>query len=48
MMTDPKSRNYLRVALGLFLLAIFAGIIVSAIQYWTDKRDPVGLTDDAR
>jgi len=39
---DPKptDRNYLRIALGIFIAAILIIIVVATLQYWGDKRDP--------
>ena len=41
-MNDPKptNRNYLRIALGIFIAAILIIIVVATLQYWGDKRDP--------
>ncbi|HEX8413293.1 MAG TPA: hypothetical protein VF637_05335 [Sphingomicrobium sp.] len=49
-MNDEKSssRKYLTVVITIFIACILAVLVIATVQYWGDKREPAGVTGDAR
>lgn len=48
-MDEPKSssQKYLKVVLAIFLASILAVLVIATVQYWGDKREPAGVTENA-
>lgn len=43
----PGGRRFLTWALGLFVLALLAIILIGTGEYWSDKREPARSPDTA-
>ncbi|HEX8446321.1 MAG TPA: hypothetical protein VF649_06875 [Sphingomonas sp.] len=43
-----KSRRYITIVLSIFVALVLATIVVTTLQYWTDKAAPEGLTGEAK
>jgi hypothetical protein len=44
----PNSRKYLTVVITIFIACILAVLVIATVQYWGDKREPAGVTSNAR